>query len=69
MFEIDLNTFLQLYLFHALLLIKREDKPYQYQPVQLFFSESSLRETYPWFPATLTKANQFENIFSYQKLL
>ena len=30
---------------------------------------SKLRETYPWFHATLTKTNQFENIFTYQKLL
>ena len=47
MFERVLNTPLQLYLFHALLLKKREDKPYQYQSVQILFSENTLRETYP----------------------
>ena len=45
MFERVLNTPLQLYLIHALLLKKREDKPYQSD--QMFFSETSLRETYP----------------------
>ena len=45
MFEKVLNTPLQLYLFHALLLKKkREDKPYHYQSVQTFFSENTLRE-------------------------
>ena len=67
MFERVLNTPLQLYLFHALLLKKCEDKPYQ--SVQIFFSEKTLRETYPRFPATLTKTNEFENIFTYQKFL
>ena len=47
MFERVLNTPLQLCLFHALLLKKREDKPYQHQSVQIFFSENTLRETYP----------------------
>ena len=46
MFEGVLNTPLQLYLFHALLL-KCEDKSYQYQSVQIFFSENTLREIYP----------------------
>ena len=46
-FERVLNTPLQLYLFNALLLKKREDKPYQYQSVQIFFSENTLREIYP----------------------
>ena len=46
MFERVLNTPLQLYLFHTLLLKKkREDK--LYQSVQLFFSERTLRKTYP----------------------
>ena len=47
MFERVLNTPLQLYLLHALLLKKREDKPDQYQSVQIFFGENTLRETYP----------------------
>ena len=47
MFERVLNISLQLYLFHALLLKKCEDKPYQYQSVQIRFSENTLRETYP----------------------
>ena len=38
-FKRVLNTPLQLYLFHALSLKKHEDKPYQYQYVQRFFSE------------------------------
>ena len=67
MFERFLNRPRQLYLFHAWLLKKREDKPYQ--SVQIFFSEKTLRETYPRFPATLTKTNEFENIFTYQKFL
>ena len=46
MFERVLNTPLQ-YLFHALLLKKCEDKPYQYQSVQIFLSENILHETYP----------------------
>ena len=69
MFERDLNAPLQLYLFYALLLKKRKDKPYQYQSVQIFFSDYTLLETNPWFPTALTKANQFENTFTYQKLL
>ena len=39
MFDRVLNTPLQLYQLHALQLKKREDKPYQYQSVQRFFSE------------------------------
>ena len=39
MFERVLNTPMQLYQFHALQLKKREDKPYQCQSVQRFFSE------------------------------
>ena len=45
MFERVLNTLLELYLFHALLLQKRYDKPYQF--AQIFFSENTLDETYP----------------------
>ena len=45
MFERFLNRPRQLYLFHAWLLKKREDKPYQ--SVQIFFSEKTLRETHP----------------------
>ena len=47
MFEIFLRTPLQLYLFHVLLLKIREDKPYQYYSIQIFFSENTLCETYP----------------------
>ena len=47
MFERDLNAPLQLYLFYALLLKKRKGKPYQYQSVQIFFSDYTLLETYP----------------------
>ena len=47
MFERVLNTSLQLHLFHALFIKKREDKPHQYQSIQRFFSEYTLRETYP----------------------
>ena len=56
-----LNTLLQLYLFHALSLKKRADKPYQYQ---LFkdFSVKHLSKTYSWLPTTLTKANQIKYI-------
>ena len=43
MFEKILNTPLQLYLFYPLLLKKREDKRYQYQSTQMFFSENTLR--------------------------
>ena len=43
MFEKVLNRLLQLYLFHALLLKKCEDKPYQYQSVQIFFTKNTLR--------------------------
>ena len=39
MFKRVLHTPLQLYLFHALPLKKREGKLYQYQSVQRFFSE------------------------------
>ena len=39
MLERVLNTPLQLYLFHELQLKKPEDKPYQYQSVQRFFSK------------------------------
>ena len=39
MFKRVLNTPLQLYLFHAISLKKREGKPYQYQSAQRFFSE------------------------------
>ena len=46
MLERVLNTSLQLYLFHALQLKNREDKPYQYQSVQRIFSKYTLRETY-----------------------
>ena len=46
MSERVLNTALQLYLFHALLLKKRENKAYQYQSVSIFFSKNTLRETY-----------------------
>ena len=70
MLERVLNTSLQLYLFHALQLKKQcEDKLYQYQSVQRIFSKYTLRESYPWFPTTLTKTNQFENTFTYKKLL
>ena len=47
MLERVLNTPLQLYPFHELLFKKRGGKPYQYQSVQIFFSEKTLRETYP----------------------
>ena len=36
---------------------KREDKLYWYESVQEFYSEYSLRKTYPWFPTALTKTN------------
>ena len=39
MFKRVLNAPLQLYLFHALSLKKREGKSYQYQSAQRFFSE------------------------------
>ena len=68
MLEKVLNTSLQLYLFHVLVLKKREDKPYQYQSIQKIFSKYTTPETYPWFPTTLTKTNQFENTFTYQIL-
>ena len=48
---------------------KLEDKPHQYQSIQRFFSEYTLCETYPWFRTTLTKTNQVENTYTYQKLL
>ena len=47
MLEKVLNASLQLYLFHALALKKCEDKPYQYQSIQRFFSKYTLRETNP----------------------
>ena len=43
MFERVQNTRLQLYLFQALQLKKREDKPYKYKSAQRFFSEYTLR--------------------------
>ena len=55
MLERVLNTSLQLYLFHALQLKNREDKPYQYQSVQRIFSKHTLRETYSWFPTNCHK--------------
>ena len=39
MFERVLNIPMQLYQFHALQIKTREDKPYQYQSVQRFFSK------------------------------
>ena len=69
MFERVLNRPLQLYLFHALLLKKHEDEPYQ--SVQIFFSEKTLREAYPDSLQLSQKKNKkkFENIFTYQKFL
>ena len=55
MLEKVLNTSLQLYLFHVLVLKKREDKPYQYQSIQKFSANTLRLKHIPDFLQLLQK--------------
>ena len=68
MFNLVLNTHLQLYLFHALSLKNREGKPYQYQSAQRFFSEYTYVKHIP-DSLQLSQKQTKLNISTYQKLL
>ena len=66
MFKRVLNTPLQLYLFHAFSLKKREGKPYQYQSAQRFFSEYTYVKHIPDSLQPSQKQTKL-NICTYQK--
>ena len=68
MFKRVLNTPLQLYLFHAFSLKKREGKPYQYQSAQRFFSEYTYVKHIP-DSLQLSQKQTKLNTHTYQKLL
>ena len=68
MFKRDLDTNLQLYLFHALSLKKFEGKPYQYQSAQCFFSEYTYVKHIPDSIQLSPKQTKL-NTYTYQKLL
>ena len=67
MFNWVLNRHLQLYLFHALSIKKREGKPYQYQSAQRFFSEYTYVKHIP-DSLQLSQKQTKLNICTYQKI-
>ena len=68
MFKRVLKTPLQLYLFDAFSLKKREGKPYQYQSAQRFFSEYTYVKHIP-DSLQLSQKQTKLNTYTYQKLL
>ena len=65
MFKRVLHTPLQLYLFHAMPLKKREGKPYQYQSVQRFFSEYTYVKHIPDYISHKNKPNEIQHLPKY----